>query len=95
MMMIGFFCFFSGFSVSFSACQHSSYAQASGADSGGLMDEEVRAVVMIFPFKTKDHPLPLLRSNDDDDEFWDVSGHYLTERKEAGKQYSSGLHSPC
>lgn len=26
----------------------------------------------------------LHRSNDDDDEFWDGSGHYLTEHKEAG-----------
>lgn len=35
------FCFFSGFSVSFSVRQRSSQSGATGADSGGLTDEEV------------------------------------------------------
>ena len=56
--------------------QHSSDAHVTGAESGGLIDEEVKTVAMEFPSKDRGISLPSRhRSNDDDDEFWDVSGH--------------------
>lgn len=49
---------------------------------GGLIDEEV---VMEFLFQHRGSAFaPCNHSNDDDDEFWDASGRYLTERKEDG-----------
>lgn len=83
MMITGFFIFiffFCRIFILFLSMSASSDAQATGADSGGLIDEEVKTVVRNFLPRQRISLRSLRHSNVDDDEFWEV---YLTERTEA------------